>query len=91
MNARMAAMGESSLKSFTIDAPGPDYSVYHFEGEDWRDRQNRGELEWIHLPKRERKANYGIDQYFREALRASAEPRAQKVSLAIGFIIGSKP
>ena len=77
MNARLAALGENSLRSFTIDAP--DHDIYHFEGEDWRERQNRGELAWIEPPKRERKANYAIDAYFREALRASAEPRAQKV------------
>jgi SWI/SNF-related matrix-associated actin-dependent regulator of chromatin subfamily A member 5 len=32
---------------------------------------------WIEPPKRERKANYAVDAYFREALRVS-EPRAPK-------------
>lgn len=36
-------------------------------------------MEWIEPPKRERKANYAVDAYFREALRVS-EPRAPKVS-----------
>lgn len=35
--------------------------------------------EWIEPPKRERKANYAVDAYFREALRVS-EPKAPKVS-----------
>ena len=39
-------------------------------------------LYWIEPPKRERKANYAIDAYFREALRMS-EPRAPKVLAAI--------
>lgn len=34
---------------------------------------------WIEPPKRERKANYAVDAYFREALRVS-EPKAPKVS-----------
>ncbi|KAG9340168.1 hypothetical protein JZ751_021893 [Albula glossodonta] len=34
-------------------------------------------MEWIEPPKRERKANYAVDAYFREALRVS-EPRAPK-------------
>jgi len=32
---------------------------------------------WIEPPKRERKANYAVDAYFRDALRVS-EPRAPK-------------
>lgn len=34
---------------------------------------------WIEPPKRERKANYAVDAYFREALRTS-EPKAPKVT-----------
>lgn len=34
---------------------------------------------WIEPPKRERKANYAVDAYFREALRVT-EPKAPKVS-----------
>jgi hypothetical protein len=34
---------------------------------------------WIEPPKRERKANYAVDAYFREALRVS-EPKAPKVA-----------
>lgn len=33
---------------------------------------------WIEPPKRERKANYAVDAYFREALRTS-EPKQPKV------------
>jgi len=34
---------------------------------------------WIAPPKRERKANYAVDAYFREALRSgTAEPKAHK-------------
>lgn len=35
---------------------------------------------WIEPPKRERKANYAVDAYFREALRVS-EPKAPKVQV----------
>jgi len=35
---------------------------------------------WIEPPKRERKANYAVDAYFREALRVT-EPKAPKVRL----------
>lgn len=53
--------------------------MYQFEGEDFREkRKEKPGLYWIEPPKRERKANYAIDAYFREALRMS-EPRAPKV------------
>ena len=36
-------------------------------------------MNWIAPPKRERKANYAVDAYFREALRTGAnEPKAHK-------------
>ena len=45
----------------------------------FRDKQKRIIGDWIEPPKRERKANYAVDAYFREALRVS-EPKAPKVS-----------
>ncbi|KAI0987163.1 hypothetical protein GJ496_010235, partial [Pomphorhynchus laevis] len=35
-------------------------------------------MRWIEPPKRERKANYAVDAYFRDALRQTAEPRMHK-------------
>merc|ERR1712241_1613299 len=77
--AKLAEMGESSLRNFTLDTV-QEKSLYNFEGEDFRDKQ-RDEigLHWIAPPKRERKANYAVDAYFREALRTGAnEPKAHK-------------
>uniref|UniRef100_T1JJZ1 Chromatin-remodeling complex ATPase chain Iswi n=1 Tax=Strigamia maritima TaxID=126957 RepID=T1JJZ1_STRMM len=73
---KLESMGESSLRNFTLDAQ-PD-SVYKFEGLDYRDKQKQlGVGHWIEPPKRERKANYAVDAYFREALRVT-EPKAPK-------------
>ncbi|XP_076446888.1 SWI/SNF-related matrix-associated actin-dependent regulator of chromatin subfamily A member 5-like [Babylonia areolata] len=75
LNKKMDALGESSLRTFTMDTQD---SVYQFEGEDYREKQKLGALGgWIEPPKRERKANYAVDAYFREALRVS-EPKAPK-------------
>ena len=74
----MEALGESSLRQFTMDVP--TNSVYQFEGEDYRNKQKAIVGMWIEPPKRERKANYAVDAYFREALRVS-EPKAPKVSV----------
>merc|ERR1719447_917634 len=78
-NKKLASLGESSLRQFTLDTKD-EPSVYQFEGEDFREKQ-RDEigLNWIAPPKRERKANYAVDAYFREALRiGSNEPKAHK-------------
>ncbi|XP_035638478.1 probable global transcription activator SNF2L1 [Oncorhynchus keta] len=77
MNERMESLGESSLRNFTVDTGGAETSLYNFEGEDYREKQKLSMMEWIEPPKRERKANYAVDAYFREALRVS-EPRAPK-------------
>uniref|UniRef100_A0A1I8PAI2 Chromatin-remodeling complex ATPase chain Iswi n=1 Tax=Stomoxys calcitrans TaxID=35570 RepID=A0A1I8PAI2_STOCA len=77
--AKYDSLGESSLRTFTMDtAEGTSSSVYQFEGEDYREKQKLNTLgNWIEPPKRERKANYAVDAYFREALRVS-EPKAPK-------------
>merc|ERR1719203_1214528 len=70
-------LGESSLRTFTLDTK-PEDTLYKFEGEDFREKQKDDiGLHWIAPPKRERKANYAVDAYFREALRTGAnEPKA---------------
>uniref|UniRef100_A0A672NJJ9 SWI/SNF-related matrix-associated actin-dependent regulator of chromatin subfamily A member 5-like n=1 Tax=Sinocyclocheilus grahami TaxID=75366 RepID=A0A672NJJ9_SINGR len=89
MNERLRKLGESSLRDFTMDTGGTETSLYNFEGEDYREKQKVSVsesismhlalslIEWIEPPKRERKANYAVDAYFRDALRVS-EPRAPK-------------
>lgn len=75
---KLDALGESSLRSFTLDTDQQQSSVYQFEGEDYREKQKLATLgSWIEPPKRERKANYAVDAYFKEALRV-AEPKAPK-------------
>ncbi|XP_059621153.1 chromatin-remodeling complex ATPase chain Iswi-like [Phlebotomus argentipes] len=74
---KLEALGESSLRNFTMDT-GTESSLYQFEGEDYREKQKALTMgNWIEPPKRERKANYAVDAYFREALRVS-EPKAPK-------------
>ncbi|ELT93996.1 hypothetical protein CAPTEDRAFT_18898 [Capitella teleta] len=75
MEKKLEELGESSLRTFTLETPD---SVYQFEGKDYREKQDiPGVGHWIEPPKRERKANYAVDAYFREALRVS-EPKAPK-------------
>merc|ERR1711992_117803 len=76
---KLEDLGESSLRNFTLDTK-EEKSLYNFKGEDFREKQ-RDEIgmAWIAPPKRERKANYAVDAYFKEALRTgSNEPKAHK-------------
>ncbi|KAK2852316.1 hypothetical protein Q7C36_007517 [Tachysurus vachellii] len=73
MKEKMSTLGEGNLRNFTMDT---ENSVYNFEGEDYREKK-KVINNWIEPPKRERKANYAVDAYFREALRVS-EPKAPK-------------
>ena len=55
---------------------GPGFSVYNFEGEDWKSKQKESSVlaRWIEPPKRERKnTTYNIDHYFKDALNASKD------------------
>jgi len=75
-NEKLEHLGESSLRNFTLDT---DYTVYKFEGEDYRSKQKNPLSHWIEPPKRERKANYGVDSYFKDALRqGQSDPKSQK-------------
>uniref|UniRef100_A0A8C5DTI2 SWI/SNF-related matrix-associated actin-dependent regulator of chromatin subfamily A member 5 n=2 Tax=Gouania willdenowi TaxID=441366 RepID=A0A8C5DTI2_GOUWI len=74
MKEKLSTLGESSLRNFTMDTENS--SVYTFEGEDYREKK-KVITNWIEPPKRDRKANYAVDAYFREALRVS-EPKAPK-------------
>ncbi|XP_070553116.1 SWI/SNF-related matrix-associated actin-dependent regulator of chromatin subfamily A member 5-like isoform X2 [Ptychodera flava] len=72
---KLSDFGEGQLRNFSMEQPE---SIFHFEGEDYKEKQKASGIgHWIEPPKRERKANYAVDAYFREALRVS-EPKAPK-------------
>jgi superfamily II DNA or RNA helicase len=70
---------DNSLSQFKLDGrlDGAEQqtSVYEYEGQDYRALQQRAQEQlstWIEPPKRERKANYEIDRYYREVLKTNA-------------------
>ncbi|EPQ30497.1 uncharacterized protein PFL1_02023 [Pseudozyma flocculosa PF-1] len=48
-------------------------TVYNWEGNDFSERKPLGQL-WIEPSKRERKQNYSVDSYYRDAMRVTAKP-----------------
>lgn len=58
-------------------------TAYEWEGTDFTNKGRKpiGQL-WIEPSKRERKANYSVDSYYRDAMRVTAKPAAPKVPRA---------
>ena len=55
------------------------FITLNIEGENFKDKQSDEiGLAWIAPPKRERKANYAVDAYFKEALRQSCNKDLQR-------------
>ncbi|CAI5446142.1 unnamed protein product [Caenorhabditis angaria] len=68
LNEKMGKMEESSLRNLTFE--DSKFTVYQFEGENYKGKQSDGMGHfWIEPPKRERKANYQVDLYYKEAMR----------------------
>ncbi|KAF9940295.1 hypothetical protein BGZ75_000577 [Mortierella antarctica] len=74
LNQKFATYGLDDLQNFS----SKDGSAYDWQGEDWsHKRKADGSLLWIAPAKRERKANYAVDDYYRDALRVA--PKAPTV------------
>ncbi|KAG0036912.1 hypothetical protein BGZ82_003471 [Podila clonocystis] len=68
LNQKYSNVGIEDLAKFT-NAEG---SAYDWQGEDWSNKRKAdGSLLWITPAKRERKANYAVDDYYRDALRTA--------------------
>ncbi|GAV00283.1 hypothetical protein RvY_11157 [Ramazzottius varieornatus] len=78
MQQKLEKLGESNLRNFTLDTEEPTTSLYQFEGEDYRGKQSSLPASWIEPPKRERKVNYAVDQYYRDAMRRERDQDGTK-------------
>jgi SWI/SNF-related matrix-associated actin-dependent regulator of chromatin subfamily A member 5 len=82
LNSKYSQIGIEDLAKFTSESTG---SVYLWEGDDYNNKRkedgsNIGD-NWIQPAKRERKVNYAIDDYYREAMRVTPKntaPRAPR-------------
>jgi len=67
MQAKLQTDAKHDLASFSLlgDDGGPD--TFSFGGENYRDK-NKSAGNFINLPQRERKRNYDVNEYFRDAM-----------------------
>lgn len=81
MQAKLQS-GKHDLANFSLvaDDGGPD--TFSFEGENYREKAASGNF--INLPQRQRKRNYDVNEYFRDAMNqgGSSEMRAHAVAAA---------
>ncbi|KAH8068788.1 helicase [Aureococcus anophagefferens] len=61
----------------TQEQASPRGSLFNFEGENYKGAKGGGGL-MINLPQRERKRNYDVDEYFRDALRQGDKPAVSR-------------
>ncbi|PWY99737.1 putative ISW2-ATPase component of a two subunit chromatin remodeling complex [Testicularia cyperi] len=81
IQAKYQGLNLDDLNNFRSD------TVYNWEGNDFSERKPLGQL-WIEPSKRERKANYSIDDYYRDAMRVGtkpAQPRAPRAPKQINI------
>ncbi|KAJ1336566.1 hypothetical protein BSLG_007350 [Batrachochytrium salamandrivorans] len=64
-------MGLDDLQKFTVEDSS---SAYQWEGEDFRGKRVGIGMNWIGPSKRERKANYDVDSYYRQVSVVSSRP-----------------
>lgn len=76
LNSKYQALGFDDLANFKSQ------STQQWEGEDYAGKKRTIGMTWIEPAKRERKANYSIDTYYRDAMRQGPakprQPRAPK-------------
>ncbi|RKP25337.1 P-loop containing nucleoside triphosphate hydrolase protein [Syncephalis pseudoplumigaleata] len=88
LNKKYENIGLDDLQRFTVEGLG---NAYEWQGEDYSKRKEAVGMTWIQPAKRERKANYAIDDYYREALRVgpkqdrSKQPRMPKQPTVADF------
>ena len=74
LNSKYSNLQIDDLKNFSSE------SAYKWDGEDWSHKRKAESvgLSWLGPAKRERKANYAVDDYYKEALRTSARTPSTK-------------
>ncbi|KAM3588764.1 chromatin remodeling complex Adenosinetriphosphatase [Umbelopsis sp. WA50703] len=73
LNKKYENVSIDDLKNFSSD------SAYQWNGEDWSSKRKAGSgFAWLGPAKRERKANYAVDDYYKEALRTSSKTTSTK-------------
>ncbi|CAG8558323.1 7083_t:CDS:10 [Paraglomus brasilianum] len=74
LNQKYQGLGLEDLQKFTSE------SAYEWQGENWSNKRkpDGSGFVWIEPQKRERKANYAVDNYYRDALRVTPKPSQPK-------------
>jgi SWI/SNF-related matrix-associated actin-dependent regulator of chromatin subfamily A member 5 len=83
LNSKYAGLNFDDLANFKSEASNTTTS---WEGEEFGGRKGKKTLTWIQPSKRERKSNYSIDSYYRDALRVGEKKAAPRQPRGLGQI-----
>jgi len=68
MQAKLKTDAQHNLASFSLlGDENPELDTFAFDGENYREKQKQDGM-FINLPQRERKRNYDVNEYFRDAM-----------------------
>ena len=72
MQAKLQTNAQHNLASFTLSGDlDTEKDILSFEGKNYRDN-NKDDGNFINLPQRERKRNYDVNEYYREAMNSGS-------------------
>jgi len=70
MQAKLQTNAQHNLASFSLSGEDAEKDILSFDGKNYRDK-NKNSGNFINLPQRERKRNYDVNEYYREAMSTS--------------------
>ncbi|KAI9306125.1 SNF2 family N-terminal domain-containing protein [Cunninghamella echinulata] len=82
LNKKYENYNIDDLKNFSSE------SAYKWNGQDWSNKRKAGSnLSWLGPSKRERKINYAVDDYYKDALRTPQKATTTKVPRAKKYVL----
>lgn len=84
LEGKYGSMGLEDLQLLSIEGSGGN--AYQWEGKDYANASKKREIgmNWIAPAKRERKTNYSVDDYYRDAMRTSDKQGGSSASTSRG-------
>jgi SWI/SNF-related matrix-associated actin-dependent regulator of chromatin subfamily A member 5 len=82
LNSKYAGLNFDDLANFKSEMN----TTTSWEGEEFGRKTKKGIVNWIQPSKRERKSNYSVDSYYRDALRIGEKKVAPRQPRGLGQI-----
>lgn len=78
INEKIKTDAKHNLANFTLSGDAPEGDLFNFDGKNYRE-ENKDDGNLINLPQRDRKRNYDVDEYYREAMNVQKQQEMETV------------